>query len=72
MTNEIETLAICCMCPTIRIKEGQNFVKGEVDEWVKVDRSYIECLGRRKRTIEFSHTYCPICFEKELANQGLN
>ncbi len=60
--SEIKTLRgilpVCCVCGLIRDDTG---VEQGTGEWMKVDK-----FVTQKTDIQISHSYCPVCHEKEM------
>lgn len=53
-------IPMCCVCGLIRDDTGVEHGKGK---WLKADKFVNE-----KTDAQVSHTYCPICYEKEIAD----
>jgi hypothetical protein len=53
-------LPICSRCKKIRLIDGNP---SDPKAWKKIENFISE-----KASVEFSHGYCPECFEKEMKN----
>lgn len=54
-----KVLPICCVCSQIRDDTGVGHGEGE---WMSMD-----AFVKKRTTVALSHTYCPICYEKAVA-----